>query len=483
MKLSPPKVVRTKSFALLIPNPSSLRVQTPDSDVTHVRGRDIANALARLGGVVCYTPGKLRPFIDVTEASEWMLRTWRGRPVSMTHKPTGVVVTSLRGSLNDAPVMFDALAEALAWLGSYGVAPGSVSSMAWGLFRSSLSQEVDVHFDPNVSAAAFFGGRQEVFHPDRYNDMVSLDMKAAYPHAMSTEPLAATLREVDRSTCLTTEPGFAAAEVFVPFTLPYAPLPVRVAERAIQFQYHELKGIWTWRELKAAREHGCEVRVTKCWAPRRTVDLFGPWWKMAQTGRALHAGSDQLAKMVANALWGQFAMKGEESIEVHFTGTGPHDYVEVRQPARKLPHVFAKHIASEVSSRVRVRTLTEALYGLDGFVAHVDTDGVIASSTTTLPANSGNEFGQWRVKEHMDQVDIRAPQLFRYLVPGDRQWHIVAAGMDPDSARAEFNRRMRTRTRISYLSDDDVNLPSLKSHQKFELAEMLGEAKMLGEVA
>jgi len=480
MKLSPPKRPRWKPYALLTPGHKSLRVRTPTSDVTYVEYRTILAALSKLTKYVVFTPGKLREFIAVTTPSEWVMTTWRGRPVSMEHKPSGVKITSLRNALNDAPDDMLALETTMKWLEDYGVAPGSTSSMGWNLLRASLHEDVNISFDPTISEAAFFGPRQQVWQPDEYSNMVNVDQKAAYPFAMASEPMALGLRPVSPSTILTNEPGLVAAEVFVPFDLPYAPLPVRVGPRSIEFQYHEIKGIWTWRELRAAKGLGCMVSVQKCWAPRRTYDLFGPWWEMGKTGRNLPPGACDLAKLVLNGTWGQFAMRGEVKHERHFTGYGDFDYVERYVEPRTLPHVFAKHIACEVASRVRVKTLTEGLYGPSGMVVHVDTDGFICHRDSALPANSGDDFGQWRVKEEMQVVEIRAPQLYRYRTGrDDPAWHYVAAGMSRDGAHKEFKKRARTRTKIAYLSEHDVVIPSLKSHDRIGRYELLEEAERL----
>ena len=462
--LEPPKRPRWRPYALLTPSGRTLRVQTFDVDHVYEQPRDIALALERLQGHMVYAPGKLRDFLYVTPATDWCMTTWRSRPVSMTHKPSGVSITSLRNALNESPTPFAALVETLEWLRGYGVAPGTTSSMAWNLLRASLHEKVSLSFDPQISRAAFYGGRQEIWEPNVYNDMKAIDVKAAYPFAMASEPIALSLREVSPTSELTTEPGIACAEVFVPLELPYAPLPVRVAPRAIQFQYHEVKGFWSWRELLAAKDLGCIVRVKKSYAPRRTYDLFGPWWTMAQSGRALSPGAADLAKMITNASWGQFAMEGQNKVELHFTGRGDLDYVDVEVEGRQLPQRFAKHVAVEITSRVREKTLREGLYGSAAMVVHVDTDGIIAHASSPLPPNSGEGFGQWRVKETFEEVEIRAPQLYRYRHGRDPAWHYVAAGMSLDGAAKEFKRRRREKTKVSYLSEEDVNLPSARSH-------------------
>jgi hypothetical protein len=397
----------------------------------------------------------------------------------MTHIPTGVKVTSLQSSLLDAADPFEALTQCLTWLRQFGIAPGSISAMSWKLLRASLSQPVVLGFDPDVSARAFFGGRQEIAAPDIYKHFKSLDIKAAYPTAMAAHPIALSLRSVSTTTALDpTVAGLAEATVYVPDTLDHAPLPVRITDQAIQFQYHELEGVWTWRELAAAKSLGCDVTVTKCWAPRVEYDLFGTWWEMAQEGRSLGGGGDQLAKAVANATWGQFSMRGDERGETYWSDDKGKLPYTIELEARRLPHVYGLHVAAEITSRVRTQTLLEGLYGAQGFVAHVDTDGIIITDNATLPANSGDDFGQWRVKENIVRLDVRAPQFYRYTKPDDEtKWYYVASGQSHDQAVATFSRNPDKVTKISFLSRNDICLAPGSSRDTGELETQLAELR------
>jgi len=477
MKIEPLNANAPKDYALLTPGHLSLYVETKWGKQLFKGKRDVENALSKLKGHTCYVASSLQRLRNCTSATQWVLSTWRGRDVRMTHIPTGVRVTSLQSTLLDAPDQFQALSTALEWVHGYGVAPGSISSMAWKLLRASLSSTVQVGFDPEISERAFFGGRQEIWQPDTYGHAKSVDIKAAYPTAMAARPIALTLREVDSSTVLDPDvAGLAEADIYVPIQLPYAPLPVRVAKTAIQFQYHEIHGIYTWRELDAARRLGCDVKVEKVWSPRREFDLFSTWWDMAQTGRELPDGADQLAKAIANATWGQFSMRGDERGETYWVDDrGSHHY-SLDLEARRLPHVYGLHIAAEICARVRTQTLLEGLYGAKAWVLHCDTDGIIVHESGQLPANSGEGFGQWRVKETMNQIEIRAPQFYRYTKPDEpNRWYYVASGQTHDQAVATFARHPDTLTKISFLSGYDQCLPSGSSRDADELGHYLDE--------
>jgi hypothetical protein len=358
---------------------------------------------------------------------------------------------------------FTALATTLEWIKDYGVEPGPISAMAWKMLRASLSHDVSLNFDPAISKRAMFGGRQSG-KPGLFSGMKSVDKVAAYPTAMAARPIATTLREV--STTTTLDPsvaGLVECRVFVPKTLTHAPLPVRLRERIVQYPYDEISGVWSWCEVHAAMQLGCDVLVSRCWAPRREADLFGPWWLNSQTGRDLPGASAKLAKAIACSTWGQLAMGNQQRVDIQWADASGKLPIEYEHGVRAMPHQYALHVAAEITSRVRTELLMEGLYNGNAWPVHCDTDGLIVTEESQLPKNAGTGFGQWRVKEHMDQLDVRAPQVFRFTTPEEPSiWHYTAAGMNVDAAHTFFRRRAALHTSIAFL-EDDVTIPSTRS--------------------
>lgn len=495
MRFAPPATYRARPHALVTPGTRSLHVQTAWGESWVEGRRDVESMLERLRGFAVYAHGSLSPFTRTTGAQSWVLSTWRGRETAITHTPSKLRITSLQGSVSEEPDPFAALSAALEWLASYGVPAASLTSMATRLLEVSLRGPVSIHFDPDVSRRAFFGGRQEVRlkggpygrrdKVSRYRSQKLLDIKGAYPSAMSARPMALTLREVSRETSLDeTAAGLAHAVVFVPQDLPHAPLPVRVAPDAIQFQTGRLEGVWPWCELVAAQSIGCEVEVLESWAPRREMDLFAPWWVLARTGRDLPRGAG-IAKAIAVRTWGPFAMTGDGRSEVHFADAAGERTFEVPRPARQMPHRWTCHIAAEVTARVRAQLLTEALYGLDASPVHTDTDGVIVRESARLPDHVwGDGFGQWRLKCHMHDLEVTGPQCYRYTdgcpdCIAKARYHYVASGMNEDAAARHFAHHGQV-TSISYLAREDAVLPTCVSSDRQRIAELLAEARLYG---
>jgi len=478
MKLEPLTSQTPKPIALLTPGNRQLYVETVYGKQLFTGKRDIENALTKLTDFVCYVSSGLQALTRTTGATQWLLSTWHGRDVKMTHVPTGLTVTSLRHTLDGSTDPFGDLIRGIKWLRSYGVKPASLSSMSWQLLRASLSKPLTIGADPELTRPAFFGGRQQIEKPQLYRQTKSIDIRAAYPAAMAARPVALSLRKVHPSTYLNPmEAGIATATVHVPSDLPHPPLPKRVEENAIQFQWGTLHGTWTWCELQAAIQLGCDVQVEDCYAPRRTYDLFGTWWEMARTGRDLPGAASNFAKAVANSTWGQFAMRGGDRGETQWVDDKGNESFTTLLPPRGMPHQFAVHVAAEITSRVRTQTLLEGLYGTTGTAIHTDTDGMIIYKNAQLPTNTGPGFGQWSIRETMKVVEIRAPQFYRYKSDDLDQWQYVASGMTPAQAALTFDRYGTVRTCIAFLDATDVTLPPANAHDEATITRLLEEAK------
>jgi len=171
-------------------------------------------------------------------------------------------------------------------------------------------------------------------------------------------------------------------------------------------------------------------------------------------------------------------MRGEERGEIHWADEKGNAPFTIDLPTRKLPHVWGLHVAAEVCSRVRTQTLMEGLYGSNGWVIHVDTDGLIMHSSGELPENSGEGFGSWRVKDIMNQIEIRGPQFYRYTRPSEPdRWHYVASGQTHDQAVQTFTRHPDTYTKISFLSRQDHCLEPGSSRDTEGLERQLNELR------
>jgi hypothetical protein len=497
-----------RPVALLTAGWRSCRIQTATEDRLLYGPERVHKGIAELEGHVVYARGLLH-CLHATGATRWQATTWKGRAVSLTLDGTKVTVLSLRDSLGDGPAdqQLTALLTVCDWLASHGVRMGSLSSMAWRLWCSTLTVPLSIASLPQIGHAAFYGPRQEVRDPKRYQHMAVVDLSSAYPTAMAERPIALTLKEVSCGTNLDPDqPGLARATLRVPEDLQFGPLPSRVADGVIQWRHGRVTGFWPWAELVHAQSLGCDIEsVERNFAPALEAQPFTRWHALVEEGRHLPHPASLLVKCIANALWGMFAMAGDHTATVRWSDESGEDPIVVARSRRALPQASTAHVAAEVAARVRVRTLAEVYkVGAEGFPVHVDTDGMIVrrSIANHYPKVAGP--GQWRRKQTMRTVEIRAPQLYRYQCNGpcctdrwhdghfdsttaqavhddparDRdRWHYVAAGMSPTTARELFE-RVEAPSRCAVLDHETV-LPPAHAWEVAKLEPWLAEARGL----
>ena len=485
MRINPRNPSKTsKPFALIRPGYRCVSAFTSDrGEIAATGPQRSKNLLDSLAGHTCYVAGGLPSLRHSTGARVWEASIWRGKITSLSLDGSGTKVSSLRGVVDDSLEGFLALSRGLEWLSDLGVCSGSLSSMSWALWRSTLSQPLSIAFDPKVGRAALYGGRQEITTPRTFSHMKSLDITAAYPHAMVSRPYASTLREVSKDTALDSEAsGIARASILIPADLRFAPLPVRIGADLIQWQRGGFEGVWSWAELDAARQVGAVVDVLRSWAPVREVEPFGEWWKLVLEGRALPDGAAAIVKAISSTLWGLFGMVGDDRGRLRWSDDAGEETIYVPNTrAKPLPHAQTAHFASETAARVRRRMLLEGLGGPFAPV-HVDTDGIIVRKSAPMPADSGDAPGQWREKASMVSLDVKAPQVYRYLCSGgcdkphglaDR-YHYVTAGIPPSRAAALFDRIPETKIAIY---GRDAVIPTGYASEHGEIDKLRTEAR------
>ena len=108
--------------------------------------------------------------------------------------------------------------------------------------------------------------------------------------------------------------------------------PVVAGESGVAGEDVGPSGLLHGAELDAAKALGCDVRIEKCYAPRRIADLFGPWWQIAQEGRRLPGDAAKLAKAVAATIG--FALSGFAQLGLLMWSAHRHGLLERLAPVR-----------------------------------------------------------------------------------------------------------------------------------------------------
>ena len=455
MKIVPLGRTQIKSPVLLIPKWKELTAIT-EWGIEHAKGtQNCFNLLRELENSTLYVANSLRDLLHTTGGKCWQAELWKDHVVAMSLDGTRVKVTSLRRILDgqeNNDEKFKSIMEVTGWLGKHNVQPGSISAMAWSLWRSTLNQPLNISFDGDIAREAFYGGRQEST-PGVFHEMVALDISSAYPYEMAKTPYASRLRPVSPRTRINpNQAGLAVARVQISPDLTHSPLPSRLTDELIEWKKGELLGSWTWRELHAARELGCKVEIVRNYAPLEEIQPFTQWWEVVKDGRrSLSPSGAKLVKALSNSLWGMFAMTGDSKGLVRWTDDLGDNQEAVPRKRQKMPQANTAHIAAETTSRVRVRMLTEGLYGATNlepnFPVHIDTDGILIPRKSLQHFTQdliGAKSGQWRVKQEIHKLEVKGTQLYRYTCTPDcakeHGWHYVAAGMKEKQAKTFFSR-------------------------------------------
>jgi hypothetical protein len=440
-----------RPIALLTPGYRRLTIETEAG--IDVAGTDrVYDALDALEKHAVYIDGGLSRLRFCTPADWWEASTWKGNITSMQLDGQRTTVHSLRGCLEGSRDPFGDLFCALSFLNARGIRSAGIPSMGWNLWRSTLTREYNVNSPERAGRGAFYGGRKWAkLRPDHkvshYTHMVGVDLSGAYPFAMTCRPYALQLRAVHKDTRIDPERGgIVRGTCRIPNGPSWCgPLPERIAEDIIRFPTGggPIRGYWTWEEAYTAMVMGCDLRVEECWAPESEADLFSPaWLSLIETGRALPGKAGKVIKAAVNSTWGRFAMSnGGEGITRWENHRGERR-VNFEIPGRRMPYTATCHIAAETASRVRTRVLRDALSNRDFTPIHVDTDGFICrkSQATHLPREA--PIGQWRVKDDMREVEIKAAQCYRYRCPGcgvtHDPWHYKVSGVNQSQAKQVF---------------------------------------------
>lgn len=447
-------------------SPGRLTVATSYGEFRHVQTMAGCGDYLRrsLDGFDVYAMTHPTNLARSTGAQWWTGYRWSGAIVTMK-LDGGPSVRFLRRVFSDVNPLdaMAALVLVLDHLADLGVRPGGLSSMAYNLWRSTLTRTVDLR-GPRVPArAALYGGRQECRVPGEYAKADYFDLGAAYPHSMAAEPYPTRLRPVPASTDYSEGAGLAFATVLVD-EAPWGPLPARVDRESVTYGWGRLRGWWPWRELAMARDLGARVLVHQSWAPMSERDLFGPWWALGQELRRLPGAGAVLAKALTSSLWGSFALTSGARARVRWVDAMARRPIIVPEgPPRRLPHEEACYIASDTTSRVRCRLYREGLT-LPGAV-YADTDAVI-SDRGASPSPTGANPGQWRPKlDRCRIIDVRGPQVLRWSCHtcglDHREWHYVVAGArSRDVAERVFKRDYTRRTVFARLGPGGTTLPA-----------------------
>jgi hypothetical protein len=191
----------------------------------------------------------------------------------------------------------------------------STSSLAMKHFRTSyLDMEgiplVPRHISDYISES-YYGGISQVYKTYGEN-LYYYDINSLYPWAM-TQDMPYEYKGVAYNPKLEDTFGFAYASIYVPESLQYKPLPVRIDESLATPSGHIL-GVYFTEELKYAKSIGCQITVHRCYQYSKKV-IFKKYVEDLYKEKVEAKDSERVfIKLLLNGLYGFFARTDEKYV-------------------------------------------------------------------------------------------------------------------------------------------------------------------------
>lgn len=378
--------------------------------------------------VIAAKRGSIRDLVRTCDARHWLgTRSTHGKYKTLVHE-SGPTVRRL-GITADIEPAAEALFTFTEFLNRHGVRfGGSIAGAGLSLFRATLDSPL--HFwAPPRALEALWPGRREYYHePKRFWDMGYFDIKAAYPAALMASGIPTHWHLTDPDKWAQHPDGFSLARALTPTDhKPPYPLPMRLRpgsrRESISWACGAFGGVWPHRDMLNAREQDVWIQPDECWTPTRYTDAFNSprWQELRLAMRALPGLAGLLGKLADNGLWGMFAFDNSGDVEVQWQ-TKDGDMANTSERHKSgIRKAHGVGVALAATSRVR-QTLWHGIQ--ETKAVYCDTDGLIAPvHSRPFPAQAGE--GTWHLKERLGCIEIKAPQLYRYLNATDVDWHYL----------------------------------------------------------
>lgn len=379
-----------------------------------------------------------RDCFDLVRDGEGRARFWKKRYVA--YEFDGRSVYSARDVLAtlEPEEALQTLRDWRDWAEEFGANVTSLTATTRSIWRASLPASlliVSGRF-PVPADNFHIGGRQEV-RPNTYESGTLWDIKSAYTATMKELWVGARYRRYADRKIPDGGVGFARGVVHVRQGTPWGLIPARTERGTMVFPAHgTVEGWWDLQELRTARELGARVRIDEAWIARGIRLPWNRWARMIESGYELPGKASRLVKVMANSLWGTFAVTGRGAW-VHYENGKPVtilDEREVTAPCRAL----SAHIAAHMRSRL----LREVLHfnGDNVFAAH--TDGVILGPRSHPYLRVGSEPGDWVIKDTAKNIVVLTPTAYSYVDTNDKQRYVLA-GTPPQFRERVFSAMLR----------------------------------------
>lgn len=366
-------------------------------------------------------------------------RYWKKRYVS--YRFDGRTVNSCRDVLATLPEeeALDSLREWKRWAEDLGANVGSITGTSRSIWRASLPAKLLIVSGrmPVPMDGIHIGGRQEG-EPGIYEYAALWDIRSAYVSTMRDLWIGARYRRYSRHSLRSNGGvGFARATVTLPRGAPFGIIPSHTSAGHMVFpRSGVIEGLFDLQELRAANTLLAKIDIHEAWIAR---GLRLPWHRWAaniESGYDLPGKASRLVKLMANSLWGTFAVTGRGAWIKYHRGRSVTTLDERETVAPCKP------LAAHVSAHMRSRLLMEVLHfsGSDVVAAH--TDGVLLHPSRQPTHRIGDGIGEWGVRDIGADVVLLAPTAYSYRREDGKRRYVLA-GTPPQFAEKMFRHMVK----------------------------------------
>lgn len=330
----------------------------------------------------------------------------------------------------------------------------TTASLAMRVFQMNYEEDYNLAISTNYYGItgeineqfirdSYCGGRTEVFAP-YIKEGFHYDVNSLYPYVMKTFPMPygkPTMYKGDKAREMFKYwynfgqgAGFMEIDIHIPDTLHIPPLPVKRMKKLI-FPVGNIKGTWTFEEIKMALEVGCKIiKIHRCLFFDKVDYIFKDFVSFYENIKNNSEGAKKVfAKLMQNSLYGKFGMRRVrktlldidqlEQCEKRLDTKG-YRYIVLENPlidgekfieaeiASKAPYI-QPHIAAYVTSLARIVLYKGLMEQQEkGYVAYCDTDSIACKTKMDDSKVHNKEYGKWKLESEIVEGIFLQPKTY-----------------------------------------------------------------------
>lgn len=330
----------------------------------------------------------------------------------------------------------------------------TTASLAMKVFQTNYEEDYELAISTNYYGyqgeenekfirESYCGGRTEVFAP--YIEYgYHYDVNSLYPYVMKNFPIPygkPTMFKGDKAREIFKYwynfgqgAGFLECDIIIPDNLHIPPLPVKRMNKLI-FPVGNIKGIWTFEEIKIALEMGCKInKIHRCLFFDKADFIFSKFVSFYEEIKNTSDGAKKVfAKLMQNSLYGKFGMKrvrktlldidelpkceerldkyGYRFVVLENPLIDGEEFIEA-EIASKAPYI-QPHIAAYVTSLARIVLYKGLIEQFNkGDVVYCDTDSIACKAPMEDENISDKEYGKWKLESEIVEGVFLQPKTY-----------------------------------------------------------------------